>query len=491
MEVASRSGLRAVWGIKLQAFESIRKTLFGRTLLFIALVVISGAITLACVARYYAGVAAEKAYDQLLSGAAIQVAENLYAQGGVLALSPPLAAFSTLSDYDLVYYKVADSRGVVIAGYSDLAARSSAASAEHGPTFENGTYQNQRVRIATIARYMPNTTVPGWAIVRIAQTVHARQKLTDAMTLKVWMLILIMSILAIGASGLAIKRGLRPLAYIEQIIVQRDPSDLRPLAVRTPTEIDAIIGAINILMLRLSSRLGIMQRFIADAAHQIRTPLAGLDAQIELLSAELDPQRRSERIATLRSSCADVGRLTGQLLNHAMVIHRSEVVSLQPVELNGLAREVLGRTIPMAGDKDTSVSFQSDAPHVYISGDSVSLQEAISNVIHNALLHGRADEIRVTVTSGAGNVVLSVIDNGAGIAPKDWGRALEPFVRLDGLHSGSGLGLAIVSEVMRAHGGRVSFEFPSSGGFSVNLTFQEGLPVARAPVDSPPANSCQ
>ncbi|MCO8648408.1 sensor histidine kinase N-terminal domain-containing protein, partial [Burkholderia multivorans] len=96
------------------------KTLFGRTLLFIALVVATGALALAAIARYYAGVAAERAYDQLLAGASIQVAENLYVQGGVLALNPPVAALSTLSRYDLVYYKVVDSRGVVVAGYNDL-----------------------------------------------------------------------------------------------------------------------------------------------------------------------------------------------------------------------------------------------------------------------------------------------------------------------------------------------------------------------------------
>ncbi|MGN6668831.1 MAG: sensor histidine kinase N-terminal domain-containing protein, partial [Trinickia sp.] len=92
------------------------KTLFGRTLLFIALIVASGATALAVIARYYAGVASERAYDQLLAGATIQVAEDLYVQGGVLALNLPVAALSTLSRYDLVYYKVVDSRGVVVAG---------------------------------------------------------------------------------------------------------------------------------------------------------------------------------------------------------------------------------------------------------------------------------------------------------------------------------------------------------------------------------------
>lgn len=453
------------------------KTLFGRTLLFIALVVASGAAALAVIARYYAGVAAERAYDQLLAGTAIQVAENLYVQGGVLALNPPVTALSTLSRYDLVYYKVVDSRGVVVAGYNDLDGRASLAAAKQGTVFANGTYQRERIRLATIARYMPEERTPGWALVTVAQTTHARQALTNDMSFKVWTLILLMSVLAIGASGLAIRRGLRPLAQIETIIAARDPADLRPVAVDTPSEIDAIIGAINGLMRRLAERITAMQRFIADAAHQMRTPLARLDAQIELLSSETDAARQAARLDALRATCSDVSRLTGQLLNHAMVIHRTEVVPLQPVELVALVKEVLGYTIPLADERDVRVAFDSDAPHATIDGDAVSLQEALSNVLHNSLLHGHADEIVVSVASTGDEVTLTVTDNGRGIPREHWDEVRRPFVRLErdstARRTGSGLGLAIVQEVMKAHGGRVSFAFPEAGGFAVTLAFPQ------------------
>lgn len=457
----------------------IGKTLFGRTLLFVALVVISGALMLALIARYYAAAAAQEAYDRLLSGAVIQVAENLYVQGGVLALNPPLDAFATMSDYDPVYYKVVDPRGMVIAGYADLRSRATLAAARHGPIFENGFYHGRRVRVATIARYMPDAAVPGWSLVTVAQTVHARQQLTNAMTLKVCLLIAAMSVLAISASGVAIKRGLQPLAQIEQLIMRRDPGDLKPLVVNTPAEMGAIIGAINLLMQRLARRMTMMQRFIADAAHQIRTPLASLDAQIELLTAEPDAAARDRRIAALQASCADAGRLAGQLLNHAMVIHRSEAMQLQPVELNALVRDALGRAVPLAGERDVSVTFRCDQDPTYIFGDGVSLQEAISNVLHNALCHGQADAIDVSVATARQSVTLCVTDNGCGIDPADWDAALQPFVKLREQQRGSGLGLAIVDEVMRAHGGQIRFAQPQGGGFSVLLTFR------RAPGPSP------
>jgi len=462
----------------LPRFDWFPKTLLGRTLLFIALVVASGAAALAGIARYYAGVASERAYDQLLAGATIQVAENLYVQGGVLALNPPVAALSTLSRYDVVYYKVVDARGLVVAGYGDLpgpADTKSAMSAHQGPTFANARYQGERVRTATIGRYMPDARPPGWALVTVAQTTHARQQLTNDMSFKVWTLILLMSVLAIVASGLAIRRGLRPLAQIEQIIAARDPADLRPVAHDTPSEINALIGAINGLIGRLAERMTAMQRFIADAAHQMRTPIARLDAQIELLSTESDPARQAARLEALRATCSDVGRLTGQLLNHAMVIHRTEVVPLQRVDLAKLAREVLGRTIPLADERDVKVAFESNAPQVWIAGDPVSLQEALSNVLHNALLHGKADDIVVTVHASRDAVTLTVTDNGRGIAREHWEAALRPFERLgqEGAErtTGSGLGLAIVQEVMKAHGARVGFAFPANGGFAVVLTF--------------------
>ncbi|MBI0328958.1 sensor histidine kinase [Burkholderia plantarii] len=460
------------------------KTLFGRTLLFITCVVVSGALALAVITRFYAGVAAERAYDQLLSGAVIQVAENLYVQGGVLALNPPVAALSSLSRYDLVYYKVVDSRGVVVAGYHDLPDAAPVGAAQRGTRFATGIYQQQPVRIATIARYMPEERVPGWALVTVAQTTHAREQLTNDMSLKVWTLIVLMAALAIGASALAIRRGLLPLAQIEAIIAAREPSDLRPVAIDTPSEIAAIIGAINGLMHRLAERVATMQRFIADAAHQMRTPLARLDAQIEMLSHEPDAARQRARLATLRATCSDVGRLTGQLLNHAMVIHRTEVVPLQPVDLVALAKEGLGRAIPLAHERDVQVSLEIRRADATIDGDAISLQEALQNLLHNALHHGVATQITVTLDGSAEQVTLTVADNGRGIAREHWDAVLRPFVRLDGdgaqRRDGSGLGLAIVKEVMDAHGGQVRFAFPEAGGFAVTLAFARSAGVTEA-----------
>lgn len=194
-----------------------------------------------------------------------------------------------------------------------------------------------------------------------------------------------------------------------------------------------------------------------------------------MLSHEPDAARQRARLATLRATCSDVGRLTGQLLNHAMVIHRTEVVPLQPVDLVALAKEGLGRAIPLAHERDVQVSLEIGRADATIDGDPISLQEALQNLLHNALHHGVATQITVTLGGSDGQVTLTVADNGRGIAREHWDAVLRPFVRLDGegaqRRDGSGLGLAIVKEVMDAHGGQVRFAFPQAGGFAVTLAF--------------------
>ncbi len=137
-------------------------------------------------------------------------------------------------------------------------------------------------------------------------------------------MIAVMSVLALLAVGFAIQFALKPLTRIEREIAGRRPDDLRPLQTEPPVEIRNLVLAIDDFMRRLSDRMAVMQRFIADAAHQIRTPLAALDAQVEMLSNAKAPGRRAEHLARVRDRTTQLARLTSQLLDHAMVIHRAD-----------------------------------------------------------------------------------------------------------------------------------------------------------------------
>ena len=163
----------------------------------------------------------------------------------------------------------------------------------------------------------------------LAQTREARGELARDLTQKALLLDPGNDRLAFAGALFAVRRALEPLLRIEREIRSRDPKDLRPLDVETPREIQVLVSTINRFMDRLNGRIALMQRFIADAAHQIRTPLAGLASQVDLLSADPNPARREQQLERVKERTSELGRLTNQLLSHAMIIHRAEVAEFE------------------------------------------------------------------------------------------------------------------------------------------------------------------
>lgn len=416
-----------------------------------------GAIVLGIVAWHSATVAAQEAYDRVLGGGTVQIAENVYVQGGVVALDPPVAAIATLSAYDLVFYRVVDPRGVVVAGYDDLVSKATMAAIRAGVVLEDGVYQGQIVRIATLARQIDDPRLGGWATIVVAQTIDARTALARDLTLKALAVITVMSLLALLATAFALPIALKPLTRIEREIATRRPDDLRPILTLPPAEVSNLVRAIDDFMRRLSERMVVMQRFIADAAHQIRTPLAALDAQVEMLSSAGSRKDGAAHIARIRERSAELARLTSQLLGHAMVIHRAEAALLLPVDLNELSKAVLARAVPLSLPREVDISFKPAEQPAFVLGDAVSLREALANLIDNALVHGARTRLAVDVGADAGKAWVDVSDDGDRFAVETAGRWIEPFEKGAG-SPGSGLGLAIVDAVVRAHRGVLSFK---------------------------------
>jgi two-component system sensor histidine kinase TctE len=432
----------------------LRLSLRVRIIVVLSAVLSVGAIVLGFAAWHSASLAAEQAYDRLLSGGVVQIAENVYVQGGVVTLDPPVSAIATLAAYDFVFYKVVDPRGVVVAGYEDLISKADTAEVRTRVVLENGSYQGQPVRVATLAKRIEDPTVEGWATIVLAQTMEARQALARDLTLKALGVIAVMSALALLATGFAIKLALKPLTRIEREIAKRRPDDLRPIEAEPPVEIRNLVQAIDDFMRRLSERMAVMQRFIADAAHQIRTPLAALDAQVEILLGTPASQRKDETVKRIHERAAELGRLTGQLLDHAMVIHRMDAVATTAVDLNQLARGVLAKTVPLSLSREVNIAFIPAEPPPIISGDAVSLREALGNLIDNALKHGAHNQLVVTVGEEQKSAWIEVADDGDGFsAPPE--KLARPFVK-GPTSSGSGLGLSIAIEVARAHQGELT-----------------------------------
>ncbi|MET0530582.1 MAG: sensor histidine kinase N-terminal domain-containing protein, partial [Microvirga sp.] len=166
------------------------RSLYSRIILVIAMIFGAGSIVIGAAAWFYARVAADDAYDRLLVGAALQIAESIFAQEGTVSVDPPVSAFETLSlsTNDRIFYKVVDPRGDVLTGYDDLTPARSFAD-KHEPLISDGEYRGFPVRMATVGRLVSDPVAPGWAQVVLAQTREARVGLTRDLTLKALLLV--------------------------------------------------------------------------------------------------------------------------------------------------------------------------------------------------------------------------------------------------------------------------------------------------------------
>lgn len=423
---------------------------------------------------YYAWITADGAYDTLLRASAAQVAENTYLQDSMVTTDLPVSVLAVLSATDRVAYKVVDPRGITVAGAADLDVPMGAEDQDtlhrRGWLLLSGRWRSEPVRIAVTARQIGS----GWAIMAVAQTLHARRALARDIAGKAIVAVLLLNGLALLLTLLATNRVLAPLDRVQAALRERDPRDLTPIRMDVPPEIATLIVAINSFMARLDHRIGMMQRMIGDAAHQIRTPLAALASQVDLLKVEENPARRASQLQRVAARTEQLGRLVGQLFNHAMVTHRSEVAVPEPVDLVELARRAM-LEMPLNASALTRdcPTMALDAPEepVTIPGDRVSLQEAVLNLLNNALQHGARTRLEVRIMRQGDDAVLEVVDDGPGIPPTLWTRVREPFHQRQEGQPGAGLGLAIADKVVEAHGGTLQFRSDTSDGFAVILTF--------------------
>ncbi len=447
-------------------------SLFGRLARRISVVLFIGAALLVTAAWYYAETAANKAYDRLLVGAALQMAESLSVEDGTLTARLPTSAFELLglAERDRIFYRVIDTKGQTLTGYDDLKTPSPLDSARNVLSVEEGVYKGEPVRIARATRVLADPAVSGHAYVIVAQTNEARLALTRELTLRATILVFVMSLLAFVGAMLAIRYALQPVERLGTAVRRRDPHDLTPVTVDVPRELDPFVGSINHFMGRLNERVDLLQRFIADAAHQIRTPLTALTAQIDLLGAgKLDKAGR-QHFNRVKERTSELARLTNQLLSHAMVIHRADSVQLEPISLVDVARRAYRAAIPITVDPDIVISFEAPDDRPFVLGDAVSLREAIVNVIDNALRHGTDQRLEVRVRASDTQAFVEVEDDGPGIPPESWEKATQRFATSKSHEGSSGLGFAIAQEVASAHGGTLSFRARDERGFTVVLT---------------------
>lgn len=314
-------------------------------------------------------------------------------------------------------------------------------------------------------------------LVQVARSSANREELARAILadtlLPLSALVLLMSMIVWAG----IRAGLAPLARLRREVESRAPDDLTPLKLDlAPVELRSLAGALNDLLASVRHQVGAQKRFIGDAAHQLRTPLAGLKSQTKLaLEAATDDDQRN-RLTLVHQSATRSAHLVAQLLTLARAEPGSApVLERTQFDLRRFAQEIVVQLVPRGLRAGVDLGFEQDdgeAP-VAVQANSLLLREALTNLIDNAIQYaGRGAEITVKVGRDGANALLVVEDNGPGIAAADRARVFERFFRATYQGDGCGLGLAIVKEIVERHNGSVALEEVQPHGLRVLIRLQ-------------------
>ncbi|PHV11222.1 ATP-binding protein [Chitinimonas sp. BJB300] len=303
----------------------------------------------------------------------------------------------------------------------------------------------------------------------VARPLHERDALVAGLAAGLVLPWLMSLLLLVGLIWWAVGRGLAPLTELSQQIASRRPDDLMPVAVdATPLEAAVLVSEINLLLTRVTGALENERRFTADAAHELRTPLAAIRAQVEVAAAESDAEIRQHALRQAEKGVARATRLTEQLLTLARLDHLDAVPDTGECDLVALAREELTDVTGRALAAGVDIALEGGDGLVHGSAELLCL--ALRNLIDNALAHTPTGGcVTVSVTRDTTGVCLQVQDSGEGLPAAELSRLGERFFRAGSRRPGSGLGLSIVRRIVVLHGG--SLVFHTKPGLCAQLRF--------------------
>ncbi|MBZ9974863.1 sensor histidine kinase [Mesorhizobium sp. BR-1-1-10] len=409
--------------------------------------------------------------DRMLVGSARAIAEQVAMADGVLDATIPPAAIEMFDtgDRDSVYYRVETAGGRLLTGYPDLPQAPRHASVE-------ASYRDHMLRLLTLSHAVIGAGGDSPITVTVGITLSGH----DAMVKRLWFSAFVQQLALVAIAGvfvlLGLRRGLAPLMSLRDAVRSPSRSDLDPVDVPgAQSEIRPLIEALNAYMERVRAQMGAQRRFIANAAHQLRTPLALLSTQASYALRETATDARQEALVALQASSGKLARLAEQLLT----LSRAEPGSRRPradrIDLTEAARHVLETQAPAAIARKIDLGLEERGP-VAVIGDGTMLREMIVNLVDNALRYSTAGaSVTVKLAAIDSEAVLTVADDGPGIPAEERDHVFERFYRIAGsTEEGSGLGLAIVREVVENAAGRVTLGDGAAGGLVVEVR----LPLA-------------
>jgi two-component system sensor histidine kinase TctE len=423
--------------------------------------------------------AATRAYDSALLDPALAIASHIHRNGDQVELDLPSIAIEALriDTEDRVYFQVLGPGDELIAGTPRLPSPPRRLAPEEH-MFYDATLEGERVRVA--ARGV--TVGTGIAVVQVAETLIKRDKLVLELLIASTAPQLLIAFAAVALFWFSIGRGLAPLGRLREEIAARSPRDLRPVPEQgKPVEVMPLIGALNQLLSRLNAAIESQQRFIANAAHQLRTPLAGLKTHAELARR----QPSTVELKSLLDMIAGETERTSHLVNQLLTLARAEpgeTTGRQPANLHELIGRDVRTWVQRAVGRNIDLGFELE--DAWVLGEPLLLRELFANLLDNALAYTQpGGSVTVRTLARGEETILEVEDNGPGIPESEREKVFERFYRITATGGeGCGLGLSIVAEIAERHGGRVELTVPPAGRGTLMRAVFPRLATETAPV---------
>ncbi len=410
------------------------------------------------IAKRYVNVA----YDRALLESALDIGRQVRVLRGRIYVDLPEVAIQMLRTRETgqLYYMVTGPDREYITGEPDI--KPAVPSASGQAIYYDDVYRNQPVRVAAIQLPVETDDIRGQVTVYAVETQRARTDLIRELSIGFALPQALVAMLAFIVIWFSVMRALAPLQVLRHEIEQRSHRDLSPLPVtRVPLEIRPLIESMNALLDRLSAVLSSQQRFIADAAHQLRTPIAGLRTQTELALRQSDPRETRAALTQIQTAADHTTHLVNQLLSLARAEpSAAHTQAVERLDITDLTRATTTEWVPRALLRGIDLGFEGSAQSavpVYVNGDNFLLREMLGNLIDNAIRYTQpGGHVTVRLALVAQAIDLSVEDNGPGIPEHERDAVLERFHRVLGTGvDGCGLGLAIVREIVLRHGGNI------------------------------------
>lgn len=436
---------------------------------------------------------AEDAYDLSLTESAndieqlVRISLNNSGRVDTLRSMKEMQDILLTDQYDKTFFSLLDEQGHLIAGDGKLPPPTdSKTTEEKKPRLYETTIGEKPVR--ALLKRLTITSADktySWNIL-LGETCNKRERLArDILTGFIAPQILII-FLAILLLIMGIRQGLAPLESLRITVAKRPHNDMHPLDVsEVPTEVQPLLQEINRLLARLQAMFETQKRFTADTAHRLRTPLAGLSAQIDLARVQDNPPQTRHALDQVKKVSANLNHAIGQLLSLARNDpDAGQLLQMETLDLTKLSRQITMEWIESANTQKIDLGFSGENSPCVITGDAIRIKELLDNLLDNALRYCPPGS-KVTV-SVASDGTLSVEDNGPGISPEEREHIFERFHRgADTRAEGSGLGLAIVKEIAEIHGGNVKATEGKDGHgmlFSVIFPIKNSVPDVRKPL---------